>query len=74
MNKIIDAVSDSLRDDIPRFRSGDTINVGVKVIEGDKTRVQNFEGVVIAISAGGMQLPEVFFVSSITLYKSDHKF
>ena len=53
MNKIIDAVSDSLRDDIPSFKSGDTINVGVKVIEGDKTWVQNFEGVVIAISAGG---------------------
>ena len=52
MNKIVNAVSDSLRDDIPRFRSGDTINVGVKVIEGDKSRVQYFEGVVIAISSG----------------------
>ena len=46
MNKIINADSDSLRDDIPSFRSGDTINVGVKVIEGDKTRVQKLEGVV----------------------------
>ena len=53
MNKIIDAVSDSLREDIPDFRSGDTVNVGVKVIEGNKTRVQSFEGVVIAISSGG---------------------
>ncbi len=53
MNKIIDAVSDSLREDIPSFRSGDTVNVGVKVIEGNKTRVQSFEGVVIAISSGG---------------------
>ena len=53
MNKIIDAVSVSLRDDIPSFRAGDTVNVGVKVIEGNKTRIQSFEGVVIAISAGG---------------------
>ena len=53
MNKVSNAVSEYLKDDIPAFRSGDTINVGVKVIEGNKTRVQNFEGVVIAISSGG---------------------
>ena len=52
MNKVSNAVSEYLKDDIPAFRSGDTINVGVKVIEGNKTRVQNFEGIVIAISAG----------------------
>tara|TARA_B100001123_G_C14825343_1_gene833929 strand:- start:150 stop:494 length:345 start_codon:yes stop_codon:yes gene_type:complete len=53
MNKINNAVSEYLKDDIPSFRSGDTINVGVRVIEGNKSRVQNFEGVVIAISSGG---------------------
>tara|TARA_Y100000996_G_scaffold415452_1_gene410274 strand:+ start:1557 stop:1901 length:345 start_codon:yes stop_codon:yes gene_type:complete len=53
MNKVSNAVSEYLKDDIPAFRSGDTINVGVKVIEGNKSRVQNFEGVVIAISSGG---------------------
>ena len=53
MNKVSNAVSEYLKNDIPVFRSGDTINVGVKVIEGNKTRVQNFEGVVIAISSGG---------------------
>ena len=53
MNKVSNAVSEYLKDDIPVFRSGDTINVGVKVIEGNKTRVQNFEGIVIAISSGG---------------------
>ena len=53
MNKIINAVSDGLKNDIPNFRSGDTINVGVRVIEGNKSRIQNFEGVVIAISSGG---------------------
>ena len=53
MNKVSNAVSEYLKNDIPVFRSGDTINVGVKVIEGNKSRVQNFEGVVIAISSGG---------------------
>ncbi|MEO5706627.1 MAG: 50S ribosomal protein L19 [Alteraurantiacibacter sp.] len=36
--------------DIPNFRAGDTVRVGVKVIEGTRTRVQNYEGVVIARS------------------------
>ncbi|BDI61368.1 50S ribosomal protein L19 [Qipengyuania nanhaisediminis] len=36
--------------DIPDFRAGDTVRVGVKVIEGQRERVQNFEGVVIARS------------------------
>tara|TARA_Y100001970_G_scaffold58467_1_gene74218 strand:+ start:1546 stop:1890 length:345 start_codon:yes stop_codon:yes gene_type:complete len=53
MNKVMNSVSEYIRDDIPSFRSGDTINVGVKVVEGNKSRVQNFEGVVIAKSAGG---------------------
>ena len=35
---------------VPEFRPGDTLRVGVKVIEGDRTRVQNFEGVCIARS------------------------
>ena len=33
---------------VPEFRPGDTLRVGVKVIEGDRTRVQAFEGVCIA--------------------------
>lgn len=36
--------------DIPDFRAGDTVRVGVKVIEGARERIQNFEGVVIARS------------------------
>ena len=39
---------------IPDFRPGDTVKVGVKVVEGDRTRVQNYEGVVIARSNKGM--------------------
>jgi large subunit ribosomal protein L19 len=40
--------------DIPEFRPGDTLRVGVKVIEGDRTRVQNYEGVCIARSNKGI--------------------
>lgn len=41
---------ETLGKDIPDFRAGDTVRVGVKVIEGTRERVQNFEGVVIARS------------------------
>lgn len=40
----------TLGKDIPDFRAGDTVRVGVKVIEGTRERIQNFEGVVIARS------------------------
>jgi large subunit ribosomal protein L19 len=40
--------------EIPTFRPGDTVRVGVKVVEGTRTRVQNFEGVCIARSNRGM--------------------
>jgi large subunit ribosomal protein L19 len=40
--------------DIPVFRPGDTLKVGVKVIEGERTRVQNYEGVCIARSNKGI--------------------
>lgn len=52
MNKILDSIKDELKEDIPQFKSGDTVTVGVKVIEGEKSRIQLFKGVVIAISAG----------------------
>ena len=39
---------------IPTFRPGDTLKVGVKVVEGERTRVQNFEGVCIARSNKGI--------------------
>ena len=45
----------SLRDDIPEFGPGDTINVHVKVIEGNKSRVQVFKGVVLRRSGGGVR-------------------
>lgn len=61
----MNAVSDYIREDLPSFRSGDTVNVGVKVVEGSKSRVQNFEGVVIAISSGG-GLDKTFTVRKIS--------
>jgi large subunit ribosomal protein L19 len=39
---------------IPEFRPGDTVRVGVKVVEGERTRVQNYEGVCIARANRGM--------------------
>jgi large subunit ribosomal protein L19 len=39
---------------IPDFRAGDTLRVGVRVVEGDRTRVQNYEGVCIARSNRGL--------------------
>ncbi|MEG3165764.1 50S ribosomal protein L19 [Sphingomonas sp. PB2P19] len=39
---------------IPEFRPGDTLKVGVKVVEGERTRIQNYEGVCIARSNKGM--------------------
>ena len=39
---------------IPEFRPGDTLKVGVRVVEGERTRVQNYEGVCIARSNKGM--------------------
>ncbi len=45
---------ENLGKEIPEFRAGDTVRVGVKVVEGTRERVQNFEGVVIARSNRGM--------------------
>lgn len=44
---------ESLRNDLPEFTVGDTVRVRVRVVEGDKERVQPFEGVVIARRGGG---------------------
>jgi large subunit ribosomal protein L19 len=49
---------------IPKFQPGDTLQVNVKVVEGDRTRVQAYEGVCIARSGGGLQ--ESFTVRKIS--------
>jgi large subunit ribosomal protein L19 len=43
---------EQLRTDIPKFRPGDTVNVHVKVVEGEKERLQVFRGVVIRMKGG----------------------
>ncbi len=53
MDRVLELTKNDLKTDLPDFKSGDTIEVGVKVIEGSRSRVQVFEGVVIAISSGG---------------------
>ncbi|MGH3459782.1 50S ribosomal protein L19 [Aeromicrobium sp.] len=55
MTNVVDQVaSESLRDDLPEFRAGDTLKVHVKVIEGSRSRVQVFQGVCIKIQGSGI--------------------
>ena len=44
-----------LKPDIPEFRSGDTLRIQVRIIEGTRERLQAFEGIVIAISGSGVR-------------------
>lgn len=68
MSNLIDLVdAASLRDDIPAFRPGDTVSVHVKVVEGSRSRIQVFTGVVIARSGGGVR--ETFTVRKISFGK-----
>jgi large subunit ribosomal protein L19 len=50
--KLVEAMQ--LKSDVPAFRAGDTLNVHVRVIEGDKERIQQFQGVVIGRHGSGM--------------------
>lgn len=54
MNKVDMAIADQVRSDLPDFGPGDTVQVHVKVIEGDKERIQVFEGIVIKRKGKGM--------------------
>jgi large subunit ribosomal protein L19 len=63
--KTLDALdAASLKADIPDFRAGDTVKVFVKVVEGNKTRVQLFQGVVIGRSGAGVS--ETFKVRKVS--------
>ncbi len=55
---------DYLRTDIPKFKAGDTIGVYYKVKEGNKERIQLFEGVVIRVNGGGVA--KTFTVRKVT--------
>jgi large subunit ribosomal protein L19 len=53
MNPIDRIEAEQLRADVPAFKPGDTVRVHVRVVEGDKERIQVFEGTVIRRSGGG---------------------
>jgi large subunit ribosomal protein L19 len=62
---LIDKIEEQqLRDNIPHFRSGDTVRVHLRIREGDKERVQVFEGVVLGRSGSGIK--ETFTVRKIS--------
>ncbi len=54
MNVIDKITKNQIKPDLPDFRVGDTINVGYKIIEGKKERIQWFEGIVIARKGSGV--------------------
>ena len=65
MNSIIEAINnENVKTSIPEFCVGDTVKVMIKVIEGDRERLQAFEGVVIARKHGGIS--ETFTVRRIS--------
>ena len=64
MHPFIETQKAWLRSDIPPFRSGDTLRVNVRVKEGDKERIQAFEGVCIARRGSGVS--ETFTVRKIS--------
>ena len=54
MDLINNIESEYLKDNLPDFKSGDTVKVNVKVIEGNRERIQTFEGVIIATNGAGV--------------------
>lgn len=65
MNLIREIEQEQLKDNVPDFRAGDTVRVYVKVIEGNKERIQPFEGVVITKRNEGLK-------STFTVRKISH--
>ncbi len=63
-NLIADITASQLRNDVPDFRPGDSLKVHVKIVEGSRTRIQLFEGVVIARKGEGIS--ETFTVRKIS--------
>jgi large subunit ribosomal protein L19 len=64
MHPFIETQQEWMRSDVPAFRPGDTLRVSVRVKEGDKERLQAFEGVCIARRGGGVS--ETFIVRKIS--------
>ena len=64
MNTLDALDADSLRADIPEFRPGDTVKVHVRVVEGNRSRIQVFQGAVIRRQGGGIR--ETFTVRKVS--------
>lgn len=64
MHKLDELDSESLRSDIPNFRPGDTLKVHVRVVEGNRSRIQVFQGAVIRRQGSGVR--ETFTVRKIS--------
>lgn len=65
MSNILDQIdADSLKSDIPNFRAGDTVKVHVNIIEGNRSRVQIFQGIVLGRQGDGLR--ETFTVRKIS--------
>ncbi|MDX1632511.1 MAG: 50S ribosomal protein L19 [Thermoanaerobaculia bacterium] len=64
MEQLREIEASQLKSDLPEFRTGDTVRVHVKVVEGNKERIQIFEGVVIARKGGGTR--ETFTVRKVS--------
>ena len=64
MDMLHSVTANQLRTDIPEFRAGDTLELHVRVIEGDKERIQVFQGICIKIKGGGVN--ETFTVRKIS--------
>jgi large subunit ribosomal protein L19 len=64
MTKMDEVAASQLKDDIPAFWPGDTVKVHVKVVEGNRSRIQVFEGIVIARRGAGVG--ETFTVRKIS--------
>lgn len=54
MNLVDKVTKKFMKQDLPEFRVGDTVRVGVKIVEGKRERIQAFEGIVIAIKGSGI--------------------
>ena len=64
LNLVNEVTKSQLKSDVPAFRSGSTVRVHVRIKEGDKSRIQVFEGVVIERKGGG--IAETFTVRKIS--------
>lgn len=63
-NLVNEITASQIRHDLPAFNSGDEIKVSVRIVEGSKSRIQNFQGVVISRRGGGVS--ETFTVRKMS--------